>query len=311
MPEINRDTVLPLLQAKEDAARETLYKSNPLFARLQSKDHIVPFNGGREIQQPLEAYGAHPAAVSMHRGSLDSKECVSCACYSIEKARAFLAVLEDEWIKNAHDEQRASLINSRAKNAVRTMRNGMEEFLVRQLDLALPAGPGPLAMYGGISKTRYSMWAHGLSKIPTVSAENLLELITEGISQSTRFDSKPDLILLSTDLYSMLENALAANDTYERYLSADIADAGFEGFHVNGADIVWCQPLPEGNAMFLDTDFIYLRPHVDHDFIWTEEAQATDQDGKGQTCDLWSLHWQGNLTFSNMSTQRRMWVPND
>ena len=42
MPEINRDTVLPLLRAKEDAARETLYKSNPLFARLQSKDRIVP-----------------------------------------------------------------------------------------------------------------------------------------------------------------------------------------------------------------------------------------------------------------------------
>jgi hypothetical protein len=161
-------------------------------------------------------------------------------------------------------------------------------------------------VYGGIdrSTTIGAFWKNATYSGVTnggaaVSAANIQAYMTALSLQLVRGNDKADTIVADNNYYSLYVNSLQA---IQRIASADEAGAGFASLKFYGggtsADVVLDGGIG-GNATanhmwFLNTKFIFLRPHKDRNFVPIGgERQAINQDAIVKL-----IGWAGNLTCS-------------
>ena len=116
----------------------------------------------------------------------------------------------------------------------------------------------------------------------------------------TRGADKPDLIVADEVLYSLYEQALLPQ---QRFTNPKTAENGFENIKFKGADVIFeggqGGHCPENHMYFLNTNYLYLRPHKDRDMtVVGGERMAVNQDAFYKI-----IGWAGNLTMSNASLQ--------
>lgn len=295
---------------------DNVSNNNALLQRLEKKGKRKPFSGGRQIVQELE-YGEN-ATFGWYSGydplNISPSDVFTAAVYDIKQASVAVSISGLEELQNNGEEQMIDLLESRISNAERTMRNSMASAVYGDGTasggkaiggLQLLVADTPTGTIGGVNANTWNFWRNivfgGVADGGVaVSTANILSYMNRLWLQLVRGTDKPDLIVTDNTYYRMYMEALTPN---QRFTSADMAQAGFESLKYMSADVVFDGGIggacPAAHMYFLNTDYLYLRPHSQRQYVpLSPDRFSTNQDAMVKL-----IGWAGNMTTSGRKFQ--------
>jgi hypothetical protein len=214
---------------------------------------------------------------------------------------------------NNGKEQMINLVKARIKNAMNTAANNMsvdiysDGALTNQIGglshLLQAAGTGTV---GGINSSTYTFWKNQFLEMAgtgTWSKSTIKGEMNTLWLDCVRGKDKPDLIIMSHDVYSAYEEAL---QDLQRYGDVQKAAAGFESLKYKTANVIFDDNTNFGTtaelAYFLNTDYLGLCQHPQAK--WTQDDQKVPVN---QDAVVVPLYWMGQMVTTNRSLQGRLY----
>lgn len=281
---------------------DTIYDNSPVLTRLEAR-HREKFTGGVSIQEPIIVGRLNGGAFG--RGTGFNIDFVTTDAAIVSTMRGYYVNISlygwDSMI-NQGPFSVFSEVESKFQNAAL----GMAEFLGTNMWLD-DAGARALHLTG------FKQWIDWGVLYPTIGGQTRNDIMTVGTvgglnaytatltsfllqSLNTAYNAAsfgsehPDLIVCSRNASSLIWNALQPNQRYvqQKGSGVDVADAGFESFRFNGAEVVIDGYLPTGTngVMYgLNTRYIHLwrssNPKFDYGFTgFKETANSIDVAGQ-------------------------------
>ena len=173
------------------------------------------------------------------------------------------------------------------------------------LAAAVPDSPST-GTYGGINRVTWTFWRSVAYSGVTnggaaVTASNIQQYMDSVAVQLIRGTDKPDLIVADNNYYRLYLQSLQSIQRISDSGSS-MAGAGFASLKYYGAGMASDVVLDGGigsaatanHMWFLNTKYIFFRPHVDRNFVPIGgERQAVNQDAIVKL-----IGWAGNLCSS-------------
>lgn len=308
------DVLTTTITSRTGKLADNMSENNALFKRLKSKGKIRPVSGGSKIIEELE-YGQ--GDMTWYSGydtiTYTPKQLFTAAEYSLKLCAVPVAISGEDLLKNAGKERIVDLFEKRVENAVKTMCNKMSAAVYGDGTGSSGKEIGGLALLvadtpttgtvGGINRatTGNEFWRNKSTQMTdALSTDNIHASMDKMYMSLCRGTDKPDLIVCGNDLYSIYEASLLPQ---QRYSDNKMAEAGFTSIKFKGADLV-CDGgqgghCPDNKIYFLNTDYLYLRPHKERDMkVIGGERMAVNQDAIYKI-----IGWAGNMTMSNAALQ--------
>jgi hypothetical protein len=304
------DIFTTTLEKRSKKLADNVSNNNALLSRLSAKGKIRTIDGGSKILEELE-YGEGDL---VWYGGYDSitytpKQLFTAAEYALKLCAVPVAISGEDLLKNSGKEQMINLFEKRIENAEKTMKNKLSAALygdgtgssgkeIGGLRLLVADAP-ETGVVGGIDRASNEFWRNQ-SVSAAVTSENILAKMDEIYLKCCRGTDKPDLIVADNVMYSAYEQALQPN---QRFTDPKMAEAGFTTLKFKGADVVFDGgqggACPAKHMYFLNTDYLYLRPHKDRNMkVIGGDRMAINQDALYRI-----IGWAGNLTLSNAALQ--------
>lgn len=304
------DIFTTTLEKRSRKLADNVSNNNALLSRLSAKGKIRTIDGGSKILEELE-YGEGDL---VWYGGYDSitytpKQLFTAAEYALKLCAVPVAISGEDLLKNSGKEQMINLFEKRIENAEKTMKNKLSAALygdgtgssgkeIGGLRLLVADAP-ETGVVGGIDRASNEFWRNQ-SVSAAVTSENILAKMDEIYLKCCRGTDKPDLIVADNVMYSAYEQALQPN---QRFTDPKMAEAGFTTLKFKGADVVFDGgqggACPAKHMYFLNTDYLYLRPHKDRNMkVIGGDRMAINQDALYRI-----IGWAGNLTLSNAALQ--------
>lgn len=300
------------LESRTKELADNVSKNNALLSRLKEKDKIRSIGGGSKILEELE-YGQGDAVWYSGYDSINytPKQLFTAAEYQMKLCAVPVAISGEDILKNSGKEQIMNLFEKRIENAMKTMSNQMAQAIysdgtgsggkeIGGLGLLVSDSPAT-GTVGGIdrSATGNEFWRNKAAS-KELTAENIGAEMNKMYLSLSRGTDKPDLIVSDDLLYSLYEQSLTPQ---QRFTNPQIADSGFSSLKFKGADVVFDGGqggnCPDNHMYFLNSNYIYLRPHKDRDMaVVGGERMAINQDAIYKI-----IGWAGNMTMSNAALQ--------
>lgn len=155
--------------------------------------------------------------------------------------------------------------------------------------------PTASATVGGINQSTYDFWQNQYSAAAATSAGTIGARMNTMWLSTIRGTDKPDFIAADAVMYTHFEESL---QQYQRFSSASEAEQGFESLKYKTADVFYDDQCPASHMYFVNTDYMYLRPHSSRQFVPLDERNSINQDAM-----VIPVVWAGNMTCSNRSLQ--------
>lgn len=323
------DILASTIESRSGKVADNVLSNNAVLARLKRRGKVRPFSGGHKIIQELSfaenanggwysGYDLLPVGVS---------DVISAAEFTIKQAAVPVVISGLEQLQNSGKEAIIDLMEARVAVAESTMANILSAGLYsdgtgsggKQIDglnaaVIVAASTGT---YGNISAVTWEFWRN---KVSDQTAANGLDATKiQGYwnalwAQLVRGADRPDLIPCDGTVWAAYIASLQAN---QRFTNTDVADAGFPSVKFMDADVVLdggiytgaldnnvsgAAGAPAGTAFFLNTDYLFYRPHRDRNMVplSPNRRYATNQDAEVQI-----LAWAGNMTCSGRMFQGR------
>ncbi|MBP5615331.1 MAG: phage major capsid protein, partial [Alphaproteobacteria bacterium] len=296
---------------------DNITKNNALLNRLSAKDKIRTIDGGSKILEELE-YGQ--GDVVWYSGfdtiSYTGPELFSAAEYALKLCAVPVAISGEDMLKNSGREQMISLFEKRIQNAEKTIANSIGVALysdgtgssgkeIGGLKLLIADAPTS-GTVGGINRATSGneFWRNKANVISAsanaLTSSTILSKMNDMYLKCSRGTDKPDLIVTDDYLYDMYETAL---QPMQRFCDPKLAEAGFQCLKYKGADVIFDGgqggSCPSKHMYFINTNYLYLRPHKDRNFkVIGGERMAINSDAIYKI-----IGWAGNLTMSNAALQ--------
>lgn len=215
-------------------------------------------------------------------------------------------------VQNTGKEAVIDLLESRIKNAQRTMKNNITSGMysdgtgtggkqIGGLQLLVADAP-TTGTVGGINRQNYSFWQNQVYDASTdggtaATSSNIQTYMNRMWLETVRGTDQPDLIVADSVYYQLYWASLQA---IQRVTDSKMADAGFQSVKYMGADVVYedSTGMPASHMYFLNTDFIFLRYATKRLFKPLEKVQSINQDAMVQL-----ITFAGNMTTSNAARQ--------
>lgn len=306
------DIFTSTLESRTKTLADNVTENNALLSRLREKGKIRPISGGSKIIEELE-YGQGDAVWYAGYDTINysPKQLFTAAEYQLKMCAVPVAVSGEEMLKNSGEEAIINLFEKRIDNAMKTMTNQMAKAVysdgtgssgkeIGGLKLLVADSPAT-GTVGGIDRAASGneFWRNKATQVE-ITPENIAAEMNKMYLSLSRGTDKPDLIVADDSLYTMYEQILLPQ---QRFADPKIADSGFATLKYKGADIVFDGGqgghCPENHMYFLNTDYLYLRPHKDRDMKVIEGNRlAVNQDALYKI-----IGWAGNLTMSNAALQ--------
>jgi hypothetical protein len=302
--------------------------------KLKKRGNIKTFSGGNTIFQELSFASNGNAGWYSGYESLPiaAQDVLSSAEYTIKQAACPVTISGLEQLQNSGKERIIDLIDSRMEVAESSMANLIASGLYsdgsaaggKQIDGLLqqvsttPATGSP----GGISRATWLFWRNQYFRMTTtggaaVSATNVQTYFNRMWASLVRGNDRPDLIMVDNVLWGFYMQSLQA---IQRFTDTDTAKLGFMSVKYMDADVVldggmqinWTttgaagttpSSVPSASAYFLNTKYLFYRPHAQRNMVPLSPGQrySVNQDAAVQI-----LAWAGNLTSSGLQFQGRM-----
>jgi hypothetical protein len=311
------EIVTTTLRRRSKQLADNVSQHNALLSRLRSKGNISLVPGGRTIVEELEY--AENATFQYYSGyevlDVSPSDVFTAAEFNWKQAAVNVTAsgLETR-IQNAGPEQVINLLDSRIRNAEKTMANNISEGVYsdgtgsggKQIGgLQSIVADGGAGTVGGINSTTYTFWKNQTSgdvAAISVSADALLDEMQDMWLETCRGNDKCDLIVTDQTFYKRFWDSLQA---IQRIASSDEGVAGFQTLKFVTADVVMDggptihnSGVPDLTMYFLNTDYLHFRVHSDTNFVPFEQRAPVNQDAL-----VVPILFAGNLTCSNRSLQ--------
>lgn len=291
-----------------------------LLDRLRRKGKVQPAAGGRTIVQELEAslnpFGGWYAGLDTLNVNLH--EPFTAAEYDWKQAYVPAVWSGLDKLKNQGEYATINLITSRVRNSEKSLMDLVAQAAysdgtsyggkqLHGLGLFVVSAPTS-GIVGGIDSSSNSFWQNqvGTASVTTIdfTASNPPDYLHQlnGLSiNCTRGTDRPDLYIADAVHYRAYMESL---QPLQRITNTDMAGYGFTALKYYGvggnADFVLDNGYaPSSTTYALNTDFLYLRPHPDRDFVpFGGDRIPVDQDGTVRF-----IGFTGNMTCSNRARQ--------
>lgn len=313
------DIVATTIQSRTRKIADNVTKNNALFARLEQRGNRKPFSGGNVIYQELSfaqngnggwysGYDLLPIAAS---------DVISAAEFNIKQLACPVTMSGLETIQNAGPEQMIDLLEGRINVAEATMANLMAEGIYSDgttyggksltgLGIAAPAlaPASQTSAYGGIVGSTWTFWTSKYTLTAAQTAANIQGFMNTMWASLVRGNDRPDLIVQDNAAWG---NYMASLQTLQRFTSPEVGNLGFPTLKFMDADVVLDGGIggfaPANTTFFLNTKYIFLRPHSARDMVplSPNKRYAVNQDA-----EVSILAWAGNLTCSGRQFQGRL-----
>jgi hypothetical protein len=310
------EIVTTTLDNRSRQLADNVTENNVLLSRLERKGKRKTFSGGRKIIQELE-YGEN-STFGWYSGydtlNISPSDVFTAAEFDIKQCSVAVSISGLEELQNSGQEQMIDLLEGRINNAEKTMRNNMSAAIYGDGTanggkaiggLALLVADAGTGTVGNINSTTWTFWRNLAADATTdygaaVTSANILSYMNRIWLQLVRGTDKPDLIVADNNYYRAYMEALQPN---QRFTSAEMAQAGFESLKYMSADVVFDGgmggSIPANHMYFLNTDYIYMRPHSRRQYVpLSPERFSTNQDAMVKL-----IGWAGNMTTSGRKFQ--------
>jgi len=312
------DIIATTIQSRSGELADNVTNNNPLLLKLKSKGNVRPFSGGNVILEEIMYNDSSTNNTNSYSGfetlNISPNSPISAAQYSIAQYASAVTISGLEMLQNSGKEAIIDLLEGRIKVAEAQLSNRINLDLYGNgtgnggknlTGLAAAVADSPTSgTYGGINRATWSFWQNQAFSGVTnggaaVSAANIQSYMTQLAIKLVRGTDKADLIVADNNYYNLYVNSLQA---IQRVTDPEMAGSGFASLKFYGggtsADVVLGGGIgaqePANHMYFLNTDYIFFRPHKDRNFVPIGgERQSVNQDAIVKL-----IGWAGNLTSS-------------
>ena len=316
------DIIATTIQNRSGALADNLTNNNALLKRLKERGNVRPFSGGNVILEEIMYNDTSTNNANSYSGyeliNISPDSPISAAQYSITQYADAVTMSGLEMLQNSGKEAIIDLLDGRMNVSEARLLNRIAGDIYLDgtgnggkniTGLAAAVADTNTNTYGGIDRSTWTFWKNvSYSGVTNggaaVSAANIQQYMTALAIQLVRGNDKADLIVADNNYYSLYVNSLQA---IQRIASADEGAAGFASLKFYGggtsADVVLDGGIganaTANHMWFLNTKYIFLRPHKDRNFVPIGgERQAINQDAIVKL-----IGWAGNLTCSGAQFQ--------
>jgi hypothetical protein len=310
------EIVTTTLRNRTGKLADNVTKNNALLNRLKKKGKVKTVSGGRTIVQELEyaENGTYKRYSGYEALNISPSDVFTGAEFNYAQAAVAVSISGLEMLQNSGEEAIIDLLESRIGNAERTLTNNIAVDCysdgtadggrqIGGLQLLVPATNTNTV--GGINAGTYTFWENiAYSALTTggaaVTSANILHYMNSVYVQLVRGADKPDLIIADNTYWKAF---LESQQAIQRVMDSKEQDAGFPTLKYITSDVVldggFGGGAPANSMWFLNTDYIFLRPHVDRFFApLGDERFAVNQDAMVKL-----IGFAGNMTISNRRLQ--------
>lgn len=304
------EIVTTTLRNRSKQFADNVTNKNALLQMLDKKGAIVRKSGGRTIVKELDY--AENSTFKYYSGyealDVSASEVLSAAEYSWRQAAVVVTISGAEERQNSGSDAVIDLLDSRIRNAMRTMSNKISEGIYsdgtgssgKQIDglKAIVADSPSTGIVGGINAANFDFWRNYASSAAT-SASNILTRMNLAINTITRGADRPDIIVGDLTMFGHFQSALQVN---QRFTSSDMVDGGFVSYSYQNIPVILDDATgistTHNRMYFLNTEYLSFDVHQDAYFTPLEGIRPTNQDAM-----VFPIIFQGNLTCSNRQQQ--------
>ena len=284
---------------------DNVSKHNALYARLRKQGKLKTLGGGHEIVRPLD--NAYQRYAGYEQLDVRPSDVISSARYDWKQAAVHVTASGLELRQNSGKERLVDLAGARTRNAMRTMANNLSVDLYslgtadggKQIGgLQQVIARNGTGTVGGIDASTYAFWRNKFKDLSGATAADIAVKMHDLWMELVRGTDKPDMIVLSNELYSLYWDGLT---DLQRYSSADDeATLGFTTLKFQSADVFHDSGsgIPANTMHFLNTNYLELVAHQDANLTALDEKMSVSQDAV-----VIPIIFQGNLCCSNRSLQ--------
>ena len=311
------EIVTTTLRRRSKMLADNISQHNALLSRLRSKGNSSLVPGGRTIVEELEY--AENATFQYYSGyeilDVSPSDVISAAEFNWKQAAVNVTAsgLETR-IQNAGPEQIINLLESRIKNAEKTMANQISVGVYsdgtgsggKQIgglqSIVSDAGTGTV---GGINSSTFTFWKNQTSgDVASIdSSAALLDAEMKNMwLETTRGTDGVDIIVADQTLYKVFWDNLTDR---QRITDASEGIQGFQTLKFVTADVVMDggpdphnSGIPATHMYFLNSDYLKFKVHSATNFVPFERREPVNQDAL-----VVPILFAGNLTCSNRSLQ--------
>jgi hypothetical protein len=317
---------------------DNMSKNNALLRRLSERDKIKMVDGGQAIVQELEysENGTYKRYSGYDILNIAPSDVFTAAQFAFAQAAVAVSISGLEMLQNSGKEKMIDLLESRIGNAERTFENNLSSDCysdgtadggkqIGGLQL-LVADVGTSGTVGGIDRQTWPFWRPNNQSFATAGltpgAATIQTMMNRTWLAQARGPDRPDLIIADNVYFRYYWESLQAIQRITRdddamagfaslkFMDADVVyDGGFQGVAagnstttpINGAGITWNSGTgaPASHMYFLNTDYIFLRPHSDRNMVPLDP----DRFSVNQDAMVKLVGWAGNMTTSNSFLQ--------
>jgi hypothetical protein len=319
------DIIATTIQQRSGELADNLTNNNALLNRLKKRGNVRPFSGGNVIFEEIMYNDPNTNNANSYSGyeviNISPDSPISAAQFSITQYADAVTMSGLEGLQNSGKEAIIDLLDQRMMVSEARLLNRIAGDIyldgtgnggknITGLAAAVPDSPTS-GTYGGIDRANWSFWQSkkfsGTSDGGgAVSSANIQAYMTKLALQLVRGNDKTDLIVADGNYYGLYANSLQAIQRVTNDGSGD-AGAGFASLKFYGggmaADVIMDggvgSPATANHMWFLNTKYIFLRPHKDRNFVPIGgDRQAVNQDA------IVKLYgWAGNMTCSGAQFQ--------
>lgn len=317
------DIIATTIQSRSGELADNVTNNNPLLLKLKSKGNVRPFSGGNVILEEIMYNDSSTNNTNSYSGyetlNISPNSPISAAQFSIAQYASAVTISGLEMLQNSGKEQIIDLLEGRIKVAEAQLANRINLDLYGNgtgnggknlTGLAAAVADAPTSgTYGGINRATWSFWQNQAFSGVTnggaaITSANIQSYMTQLAIKLVRGTDKADLIVADNNYYNLYVNSLQA---IQRITDPEMGGAGFASLKFYGggtsADVVLGGGIgnqePANHMYFLNTDYIFFRPHKDRNFVPIGgERQSVNQDAIVKL-----IGWAGNLTTSGAQFQ--------
>lgn len=310
------EIVTTTLRNRSGKLADSVSKNNAILNRLNKRGNIKPFDGGRTIVQELEY--AENSTFKRYSGyeqlNIAPSDVFTAAEFDIKQAAVAVSISGLEQLQNSGSERVIDLLESRIKNAERTMQNNISADMYsdgtadggKQIGgLQSLIADTPTNTVGGINRSTWAFWKNVSFDATTdgsaaATYSNIQSYMNRVWLQVVRGTDRPDLIIADNNYYRLYWESLQA---IQRITSTDMAEAGFSSLKYMDADVVfdggYGGNAPPNHMYFINTNYLFWRPHRDRNMVPLDPDRfSVNQDAMVKLIGV-----AGNMTLSNAFTQ--------
>jgi hypothetical protein len=309
------DVLASGIESRSGQFRDNVTKSNAALMRFKQKGNIRLVSGGTKILEEI-SFAENGTAMWYTGGdqlNVAAQDVLSAAEFPWAQAAAAVTLTGLEDLQNSGKERVIDMMEGRLRVAEASLKNlvcqgvysdgtGFGGKQLIGLAAAVPTAP-TVGTYGGINRATFPVWRSQLVApgAGVITAANINTYMNQAYAATSRGSDVIDLVLADNAMWSLY---MAFLQNLTRFVDVKVGDLGFPSVKYMSADVVLDGGIggfaPVNTMLFLNTSFMYFRPHKRRNFTAINPGRrySTNQDAETQLIGFAGQMTSGGPQFS-------------